>query len=411
MQKHRTPGLSLAIVKNGKTIKTAGYGLANVELNVAASPETVYQSGSVGKQFTAAAVMLLVEDGKIALDDRITKYLADTPESWKDITVRHLLAHTSGIGNLAPTEINHRLDYTDEELVKKAVAQPLAFAPGERWSYSNTGYILLGIIVKKATGKFYGDFLRERIFAPLKMDAARVISDADIIPNRAAGYHIIKGELKNQPYISPSLNRTADGTLYLTVGDLAKWDAALYTDKLFKKASLEQMFTPAKLTNGKNHPYGFGWFINDVRGHRLIEHGGGWQGFTAHIARYADDGLTIIVLTNAFPADPSGIAHGIAEFYIPALRRAAINLDAKTLDTYAGQYQLAPNLILTVKSEAGKLLLQMGNRSEELFAESEIRFFLKAVDAQITFVRDGQGQVIRLILHQGGVDMEAKKTQ
>lgn len=411
MQKQRIPGLSLAVVKNGKTVKAAGYGLANVELNVAASPETVYQSGSVGKQFTAAAVMLLVEEGKIALDDPAAKYLADTPQSWKEITVRQLLTHTSGIANLAPTEINHRLDYTDEELLKKAIAQPLASPPGERWSYSNTGYILLGMIIKKATGKFYGDVLRERIFAPLKMDAARVISEADIIPNRAAGYHIIKGELKNQPYVSPSLNRTADGTLYLTVGDLAKWDAALDTEKLFKKASLEQMWMPVKLTDGKTHPYGFGWFINDVRGHRLVEHGGGWQGFTTHIARYTDDNLTVIVLANAFPADPSGIAHGIAEFYIPELRRAAINLDAKTLETYAGQYELAPNLVLTVKSEAGKLLLQMGKRSEELFAESETSFFLKAIDAQITFVKDNKGQVVRLILHQSGAAMEAVKIQ
>jgi hypothetical protein len=195
------------------------------------------------------------------------------------------------------------------------------------------------------------------------------------------------------------------------VDDLAKWDAAFYTDKLLKKASLEQILTPVKLTDGKTYPYGFGWFINDVRGRKLIEHGGGWQGFTAHIARYADDNLTVIVLTNAFPADPSGIAHGIAEFYIPGLRRTAINLDAKRLEAYAGQYELAPNLVLTVKSEAGKLFLQMGNRSEELFAESETLFFLKAVDAQITFVKDGRGQVIRLILRQGGVDMEAKKSR
>lgn len=409
MQRQRIPGLSLAIVKNGANVKTAGYGLANVELNVAASPETVYQSGSIGKQFTAAAVTLLVEEGKINLDDSVTKYLDGAPDAWKSITIRHLLAHTSGIGNFAPTELNYRLDYTDEELVKKAFAQPLLFAPGERWSYSNAGYILLGIIIKKATGKFYGDFLRERVFATLQMNTARVISESDIIPNRAAGYYVIKGELKNQTYISPSLNRTADGTLYLTVADLAKWDAALYSDKLFRKTSLDEMWMPAKLNDGKTYPYGFGWFINDVRGHRLIEHGGGWQGFTAHIARYTNDKLTVIVLTNAFPADAAGIAHGIAEFYIPDLRRTAITLDAKTLAAYVGDYELAPNLILTVKNEAGKLFLQMGKRSEELFAESETGFFLKAIDAQITFVKNEKGQIVRLVLHQNGVDMEAKK--
>ena len=409
IRRQRIPGLSLAIVKNGAVFKTAGYGLANIELNAAASPETVYQSGSIGKQFTAAAVMLLVEDGKINLDDSIEKYFTDTPESWKKITIRHLLTHTSGILNIPPTEINYRLDYTDEEIVKKAFAQPLAFASGESWSYSNTAYILLGIIIKKATGKFYGDFLRERIFKPLGMNSSRVISESDIVSNRAAGYKIVKGELKNQEYVSPSLNRTADGTLYLTVGDLAKWDAALSAGKLFKKTSLEQMFTPVKLNGGKTYSYGFGWFINNVRGHSLIEHGGGWQGFTSHIARYTDDKLTIIVLTNIFAADVSGIAHGIAEIYIPELRRTAINLDPQTLAVYAGQYELAPNLILTVKIESGKLFLQMGNRSEELFAESETKFFLKAVDAQITFVKDEKGQASKLILHQNGANIEARK--
>jgi len=320
MQKRNIPGLSLAVVKNGEIIKAKGYGLANVELNVPASPQTVYQSGSVGKQFTATAVMMLVEDGKINLDDRIGKYLDDAPELWKDITIRHLLTHTSGIKNYGNRDLNYRLDYTDEELVKKAASFPLDFAPGEKWSYSNTGYVLLGIIIKKASGKFYGDLLRERIFAPLKMDTARVITEEDIVPNRAAGYRLVKGELKNQSYVSPSLNRTADGSLYLTVLDLAKWDAALYTEKLLKRASLELMWAPVKLNNGRTHPYGFGWGLGDVRGHKLIEHAGAWQGFTAHIARYVDDKLTIIVMTNLAGGGPGAIAHGVAGLYNPELR-------------------------------------------------------------------------------------------
>jgi CubicO group peptidase (beta-lactamase class C family) len=227
MQQRKIPGLSLAILKEGKVVKANGYGLANMELNVPATEHTIYQSGSVGKQFTATLVMMLVEEGKINLADHVGKYLEEAPESWKEITVRHLLSHTAGISNKLYEQINMRQDYSDTELVKKIASIPLDFTPGERWNYSNPGYVILGILVKRATGRFYGDLLRERVFKPLGMDTARMISEEDIIPNRAAGYRLVKGEWKNQEWVSPSLNTTADGSLYLTVLDMAKWDAAL----------------------------------------------------------------------------------------------------------------------------------------------------------------------------------------
>ncbi|HKQ09523.1 MAG TPA: serine hydrolase domain-containing protein [Blastocatellia bacterium] len=319
MQKRKIPGLSIAVVKNGRVIKTKGYGLANVESNVPATPETIYQSGSVGKQFTATLVMMLVEEGKMSLDDHISKYIPDAPDIWKAITIRHLLTHTSGISNKLYDQINMRRDYTEDELVEKIAGIPLDFQPGTKWNYSNPGYVLLGILIHKATGKFYGDLLKERIFAPLDMTTARIISEADIIPNRAAGYRLVKGELKNQEWVSPLLNTTADGSLYLTVYDMAKWDAALYTERLLKRASLEQMWTPVKLASGKTQPYGFGWELGDVNGHHIIEHGGAWQGFTTYIARYVDDKLTVIVLTNRAGADPGRVAHGIAGLYNPEL--------------------------------------------------------------------------------------------
>jgi CubicO group peptidase (beta-lactamase class C family) len=319
MQKRRIPGLSVAVVRNGEVVKAKGYGLANIELNAPATPETIYQSGSVGKQFTAMLVMMLVEEGKIALDDHISKYIPDAPDTWKAITIRHLLTHTSGISNKLYEQINMRQDYSEDQLAKMIAALPLDFQPGEKWNYSNPGYVMLGIIIHKATARFYADLLKERIFAPLGMTTARLINEADIIANRAAGYRLVKGELKNQEWVSPALNTTADGSLYFTVLDLAKWDAALYTDKLLKRASFDQMWTPVKLNSGKTHDYGFGWFLNAANGHRLIEHGGAWQGFTTAIARYVDDKLTVIVLTNRAGANPEAIAHGIAGLYDPQL--------------------------------------------------------------------------------------------
>ena len=316
MQKRKIPGLSIAVVRNGEVAYAKGYGLANVELNVAAAPETVYQSGSLGKQFTATLVMMLVEEGKMGLDDHISKYIPDAPEIWKAISIRHLLTHTSGISNKLYDQINMRQDYTEDELLQKIAATPLDFQPGEKWNYSNPGYVTLGIIIHKVTGKFYGDLLKERIFAPLGMTTARIINEADIIANRAAGYRLVKGELKNQEWVSPALNTTADGSLYLTVHDMAKWDAALYTEKLLKRASLDQMWTPVELNSGKLQQYGFGWAFGKPNGHRLIEHGGAWQGFTSYIARYVDDRMTLIVLTNLAGADPGKIAHGIAGLYV-----------------------------------------------------------------------------------------------
>jgi pimeloyl-ACP methyl ester carboxylesterase len=216
MQQRKIPGLSVAVLRNGEIIKAKGYGLANVELNVAATPETIYQSGSIGKQFIATLVMMLAEEGKLSLDDHISKYIPGAPALWKDITVRHLLTHTSGISSSHYQVINLRQDYTEDELVKEIAALPLDFQPGDRWIYSNAGYEVLGVLLHKATGKFHGDLLREKIFEPLGMTTARIISEADIVPNRADGYRLADGELKNQEWVSPTLNTTADGAMQAT---------------------------------------------------------------------------------------------------------------------------------------------------------------------------------------------------
>ena len=320
MQKRQIPGLALLVIRDGNIVKSQGYGFANVELQVFVKPETIFQSGSVGKQFTATALMMLVEESKLSLDDPLTKFIPDAPQAWKNVKIRHLLSHTGGFTDY-PKNFDFRRDYTEDELLKIVEAQPLSFPPGSQWAYSNLGYLTLGIVIHRVTGQFYGDFLHDRIFQPLGMNT-RIMSEADIIPNRAAGYRLVKGQLKNQEWVAPTLNTTADGALYFNILDLAKWDAALYTDKLLKPASLEQMWTPVKLNDGKPNSdhYGFGWFINNVHGHPVIEHAGAWQGFTTNISRYVDDKLTVVVLTNLEGAEPSDISHHVAGLYIPALR-------------------------------------------------------------------------------------------
>jgi CubicO group peptidase (beta-lactamase class C family) len=320
MAKRQIPGLSLLVVRDGKTIRAQGYGFSNLELQVPVKPETVFQSGSMGKQFAATAVMMLVEEGKIRLDDPLTKYFSDAPPAWTQVTVGQLLSHTAGFTDY-PENYDFRRDRTELELLQVAEAIPLAYPPGTKFEYSNLGYLTLGVLIHRVTGEFYGDFLQQRIFAPLGMTTTRIISEADIIPNRAAGYRLVKGELKNQEWVAPSLNTSADGSLYFSILDLAKWDAALNTEKLLKRSSLQEMWTPAKLSTGQPNPgnYGLGWFIDDIHGHRIIEHEGAWQGFTTNISRYVDDKLTVVVLTNCENGDPDEIAHQVAGMYVPQL--------------------------------------------------------------------------------------------
>jgi CubicO group peptidase (beta-lactamase class C family) len=335
MGREKIPGLAVGIYSRGKMLLAKGYGLANVELAVPVKPETLFQSGSVGKQFVSAAIMMLAEDGKLSLDDSVSKYFADAPDGWKPILIKNLLSHTSGLAEYESRDrvqpngpFYLRLDMTEDELLKRIEAMPIEGAPGDVWAYRNTNYALLGILIHKVTGIPYTEFLANRIFQPLGMTSTRPISEADIIPNRAAGYRIVKGQIKNQAWVSPTFNSTADGTLYFNVLDLAKWDEALYSTHLLTEESSRRMWTVFLLNNGtfNSGRYGFGWEITKQRGHTLLEHDGAWQGFSCVISRYPDDSLTIAVLTNldAGHAQPSLFSHSIAEIVEPSLDRPAI---------------------------------------------------------------------------------------
>jgi len=315
MQKQRIPGLSLAVVKEGKVIKAEGYGLANVEQNIPARPETVYKIGSVSKQFIATGIMLLVQDGKISLDDKVGKYLDGTPESWNGITVRHLLTHTSGIVREGPA-FDPFKDQKDIDVIKSAYQSPLRFATGEKYEYCNVGYFSLAEIISRISGKSWGEFMNERVFAPLGMTATRPTSFSAIVPNRADGYEWKNDKMQNAvEYIAlrPS------GAFLSTVLDLAKWDAALYTDAILKRATREQMWTPVKLNSGAAHPYGLGWQLIPLGNHRQIHHGGSLPGFRSHFSRLPDDNLSIIVLTNCESANPVVFVRGVAAIYLSDL--------------------------------------------------------------------------------------------
>ncbi len=324
MAKQRYPGLAIAIVQRGEQIAVKGFGFANIEHSVPVTASTIFQTASLAKQFTGVAVMLQVEDGKLGLDDSMSKFFPGAPAAWNAITVRHLLTHTSGIPDYEDGKLDYRKDYTEDELVQFAFGLPLDFPAGLRWSYSNTAYILLGVIVRKASGQFYGDVLRDRVFGPLGMRTARVISEEDIVMNRAAGYRLSGEALKNQEWVAPKLNTTADGSLYLSLQDWLVWEEALRKKAVLRPTSWEKVFAPVRLNSGKTYPYGLGWGLHDGRGPARYSHTGQWQGFTTAYLHAIDADLSVIVLGNLADGNPLKLAERLAQIHVPELLRTSL---------------------------------------------------------------------------------------
>ena len=315
MRAHHIPGVALAVLQHRRAIKTATYGLANLELNVPVRPNTVFEIGSVTKQFTAAGILLLQQRGKLSVQDPITKYLPTAPGAWTNITIRHLLTHTSGIKSYTGVtgfELSKRL--TPAQFIQALAAAPLEFAPGDEWRYSNSGYNLLGFILENASGQSYWQFLRENIWRPLGMDATTDRNPNVIITNRAAGY-----EQTNHLHFNRDQDLTdvfAAGAMASTIGDLARWHAALDTGRLFTRESLAQMWTPERLNHGQSTGYGFGWHVQTFDGHRNFAHNGATSGFNASGQRFPDDELNVIVLTNTGEMIAGPLAQKVAAFYL-----------------------------------------------------------------------------------------------
>jgi D-alanyl-D-alanine carboxypeptidase len=299
MSRHPIPGLALEIIRDGKPVKIAAYGLADLEWKSPLTPETVFEIGSITKQFTASAIMLLAQEGKLSVDDKLSRHLKDTPEIWTNITLRHLLTHTSGIKNyteLDGFELSRHL--TQAQFTRKIGAVPLDFPPGEKWSYCNSGFNLLGFVIENVSGQDYWQFMQQRIFGPLGMTNTTNRDPRRIIPSRAKGYETdAAGHFINRD--SDLTDVFSAGAIVSTVGDLAKWNAALDAGQLLTPATEAAMWTPIRLNNGSTHDYGFGWYLSPLEGRRNIGHSGSTSGFSASFQRFPDDRLTVIVLTNS----------------------------------------------------------------------------------------------------------------
>lgn len=318
VQQKRTAGCSIAVVKDGETILAKGYGMADLENDVPATAETVYRIGSITKQFTATAIMQLVEQRKLSLDDELTKFLPDFSTQDHQVTVHHLLNHTSGIKSytsLLKFLVRMRDDLTHSQMLTLIEEQPFDFAPGDDWKYNNSGYYLLGRVVEEASGEDYADYVQEHIFRPLGMNATRYGGYRPIIRHRARGYNQDDDEFSNAAPMSMKLPFAA-GALVSNVLDLAKWHLALESGELLSQESYQRMYTPTKLNDGATRPYGYGWALGEREGHKLIHHGGGINGFSTEIARYPDDRLAVIVLTNTMGSNPVEIANRIARLML-----------------------------------------------------------------------------------------------
>jgi len=511
------PGAAIIIRKDGKTIFRKGYALADLELGVSVEPDMVFRLGSITKQFTAVSILMLAEQGKLGLQDEITKFLPDYPTQGRRITVEHLLTHTSGIQSY--TDMTEwlplwRKDFTVQELIDFFKNKPMQFEPGERWAYNNSGYILLGAIIEKVSGQTYEEFVDTHIFKPLGMTHSFYGSAERVIPRRIPGYQTGKDGFINAPFLSMTQPYAA-GSLLSNVDDLAVWSDAVFSGKLVGKDWLARAFTPYKLKNGESTGYGCGWFIADYQGHPTVEHGGGINGFMTYEMTLPEDRIFLAILTNSaiegrdpepravkiaglvlgkpeperkavslaeqdldpltgvyedagkeeryitrkgsklfsqrrgegkyeilaasaveffFRNNPARVRfvknatgavtglrvqarYGPAQVYTKTAKplpipKKEVALDPKIYDQYVGDYELTPGFTITIVKRDAKLIsLATGQPEVELFPESETKFFLKVVEAQVEFVKDASGKVTGLVLTQGGRTMPAKKTK
>ncbi len=393
------PGAAVLVMQDGKPVLRKGYGLANKELGVAIQPDMVFELGSITKQFTATAILMLAERGQISLTDDVTKYLPDFPTHGRSITVEHLLTHTSGIPSYTglPEWLPKRKDdFTPQQIIDLFKDKPLEFEPGEKWAYNNSGYILLGAIIEKVSGKTYEDFVEQEIFKPLGMTRSYNGHNTEIVPGRVDGYDQDgSGGYRRADYLSLT-HPYAAGALMSTVDDLARWDEALTAARLLKPASLDRMFTPVNLKSGRNTAYAYGWGIGEYAGRKVIEHGGDINGFTTDILRVPEARLLVVILSNNTGKDTRPLAFQIAAKALgkPAEEWPVIALDAKALDEYVGVYRFADGVTRTITRDGDKLFSQRSGREKlEIVPTAKDEFFFRDPGTWLRFQRDAQGRI------------------
>jgi D-alanyl-D-alanine carboxypeptidase len=413
------PGAAVIVIKNGEVLLRRGYGLANLELDVPIEPHMVFRIGSVTKQFTGMAILMLLKQGKLSLDDEITRFLPDYPTQGHKITIEHLLTHTSGIKsytNMPEWFPLWRKDMSLEELISVFKDQPMEFAPGEKWWYNNSGYVLLGAMIEKASGIPYEQFLQEHIFEPLGMKHTYYDDPARVIPGRVSGYQKSASGWENAPYLSMTQPHAA-GSLASSVDDLALWDAALHSEKLVDQSTLELAFTPYCLSDGSSCKYGFGWSVYEYAGRRIVEHGGGINGFICGTVRIPEEKVYVAVLTNSTNLEPSPdlLAFKLAALAIghPYEEPEPIALDPDTLDAYPGVYDWDGLMAFHITQEGDQLFfMPAGAMKRPLIPITPEDFRIKDSQSAVRFIRNDDGQFDTLVVDLGsGPSLVSRKTE
>ena len=422
-----TPGAAVLIARDGKKLLEKGYGLAQVETRTPITSDTRFRIGSITKQFTAAAILKLQEQGRLSVNDPVSKYVPDWPRG-REVTLRHLLTHSSGIHNFTAKPgfaTNVTLATPLERLVSSFKNDPYDFAPGEKFRYSNSGYVLLGLVIEKVSGETYESCLRRMFFKPLRMKSTGVYPSGGLpLANEAFGYAFENGKVRRSVNWDMS-NVPAAGNLYSTAHDLFLWNEALFAGKVLSAASTRAAFTVGVLAgDDPTHPedtgYGDGWTIDRLNGAREISHGGELAGFGSYLLRLPDTHLTVVVLLNCVPQLPKlqqwSLAREIARRTLdPELApnekpTLAANVPSAALDAIIGRYNMGDGLILTITRENDDVFMEVtGRKKFQILPKSDRTFFLNSGEADATFVRNANGHVIKAILKQGGDRIDAPR--
>lgn len=409
------PGIAALVARDGQVIYRNAFGNANLELDVPMTPDMVFRIGSITKQFTAVAILQLLEQGKLNLNDEITKFIPDYPTQGHKITIHHLLNHTSGIKSytsMSEFSMVMRKDHSPSQIIDIFKDEPMDFAPGERHLYNNSGYILLGYIIEKVSGQTYIEYVDEHLFKPAGMINSLYANDNIVLKNRAYGYQPSASGYANADFLSMSLPYAA-GSLMSTVDDLFKWNQALQSGKLLKKETLELAFKPGKLNDGTPMTYGYGWEMGNLQGSPVIAHGGGIHGFISYAIWLPQENVVVVLLQNRTGSAPEDLAHQMAAMTIgKPFDFKEISVAENILQDYTGVYESPAEVKRAIFVEDGKLFSQrIGANQFQIIPFARDKFFFENSLTMIEFKRDAQGKVVAAVFKTAtGLPEEMKLT-
>ena len=408
---------AVLVARGDDVLYQGGYGKANLELSVPNTPETVFRLGSLTKQFTAAAILQLQDQGRLSVNDTLDRYLPDAPHAG-EVTLGQLLSHSSGIPD--PPELAEgssgsdlRQAHAADGMISRVVGQPLEFTPGSQYKYCNVCYMILGRVIEEVSGQSYADYLTQHIFQPAGMTATGIDEAGRVLPHRASGYTWNGETYSNSEFVDLS-SVGAAGVLYSTVGDMYKWDRALYSDKLLSTAAREAFFTP-RVSRGDGSSYAYGWAIKETPEHTLAQHSGEINGFVTFAIRDPATELYVVVLSNVEDPAVVDVAQGLAaiafgEPYDMPGQPLAVEVDPAVLQKYAGSYQVSADMTFTITAETGHLFAEVPNTPKfEIFPTSETEFFAKIADIRLHFEVGADGAVTELVIQEGGHERHATK--